>query len=63
MIPEAWVGKTVGELDIRNNHHINIMAFKQNGALDLSIRSDTNIPRQYDVGAGIYRDIQKCFHI
>ena len=64
MIPEAWVGKTVGELDIRNNHHINIMAFKQNGALDLSIRSDTKIPEGSTMLVlGSIRDIQKCFHI
>lgn len=64
MIPEAWVGKTVGELDIRNNHHINTMAFKQNGALDLSIRSDTKIPEGSTMLVlGSIRDIQKCFHI
>ena len=64
MIPEAWVGKTVGELDIRNNHHINIMAIKQNGALDLSIRSDTKIPEGSTMLVlGSIRDIQKCFHI
>lgn len=64
MLPEAWVGKTVGELDIRNNHHINIMAFKQNGALDLSIRSDTKIPEGSTMLVlGSIRDIQKCFHI
>lgn len=64
MIPEAWVGKTVGELDIRNNHHINIMAFKQNGALDLNIRSDTKIPEGSTMLVlGSIRDIQKCFHI
>ena len=64
MIPEAWVGKTVGELDIRNKHHISIMAFKQNGALDLSIRSDTKIPEGSTMLVlGSIRDIQKCFHI
>ena len=64
MIPEAWVGKTVGELDIRNNHHINIMAFKQNGALDLSIRSDTKIPEGSTMLVlGSSRDIPKCFYI
>lgn len=27
-VPENWVGRTVGQLDIRNKHNINIMAFK-----------------------------------
>ena len=30
-IPEKWKGKTVGQLDIRNKHNINIMAFKHRG--------------------------------
>ena len=43
-IPEKWIGKTVGQLDIRNIHNINIMALKHNGIMDLNIRSDTRIP-------------------
>lgn len=30
-IPMKWIGKTVGQLDIRNKHNINIMAFKHEG--------------------------------
>ena len=44
MIPKKWVGKTVGQLDIRNSHNINIMAFKHNGEMDMNIKSDTFIP-------------------
>lgn len=66
MIPEKWVGKTIGQLDIRNNHNINIMAFKHNGEMDMSIRSDTLIPEEGDntmLVLGTIKDIQKCFHI
>ncbi len=64
MIPKDWVGKTVGQLDIRNNHNINIMAFKHNGSMNLSIKSDTRVPEDDTMLVlGSIRDIQKCFHI
>ena len=64
LIPKDWIGKTVGELDIRNKHNINIMAFKRDGIMNLSIRSDTEIPAHDTMLVlGNIRDIQKCFHI
>ena len=30
-IPDAWIGKTVGELDIRKEYNVNIMALRCNG--------------------------------
>ena len=30
-VPEGWVGKTIGQLDVRKRHHINILAIKQDG--------------------------------
>ena len=64
LIPKDWIGKTVGELDIRNKHNINIMAFKCDGIMNLSIRSDTEIPAHDTMLVlGNIRDIQKCFHI
>ena len=63
-IPEKWIGKTVGQLDIRNIHNINIMALKHNGIMDLNIRSDTHIPQNHTMLVlGSLKDIQKCFHI
>lgn len=65
-IPEKWIGKTVGQLDIRNSHNINIMAFKHNGEMDMNIRFDTLIPEDGDntmLVLGTMKDIQKCFHI
>ena len=63
-IPDSWIGKTVGQLDIRNRNNINIMAFKHCGIMNLSIRSDTEIPADDTMLVlGNIRDIQKCFHI
>ena len=63
-IPKNWIGKTIGQLDIRNKHHINIMALKSEGDLDLNVRADTVIPGDKTrLVLGNMKDIQKCFHI
>ena len=63
-IPGEWIGKTVGELDIRQKYKINIMALKNDGQIDMDISSDTRLTgRETMMVLGHYRDIQKCFHI
>ena len=63
-VPENWVGRTVGQLDIRNKHNINIMGFKHMGVMNLNIKSDTPVPENNTMLVlGNIRDIQKCFHI
>ncbi|WP_274421168.1 potassium channel family protein [Blautia sp. XA-2221] len=63
-VPENWVGRTVGQLDIRNKHNINIMAFKHRGVMNMNIKSDTPVPENNTMLVlGNIRDIQKCFHI
>lgn len=63
-IPKDWQGKTVGNLDIRKKHNINILGIKLNGQLNLNVSTDTILP---DDGTllvlGKNKDIQKCFHI
>lgn len=64
MTPREWMGKTVGELDVRNKHNINIMGFKHDGVMNLSIGSNSIIPTDDTMLVlGSIRDIQKCFHI
>jgi trk system potassium uptake protein TrkA len=63
-IPRTWIGKSVGQTDIRRRYNINIMAVKKNGKLDLAITPET----VFEEGAkllvlGNLRDIGKCFHI
>lgn len=63
-IPEHWIGKTVGEIDIRKKYKINIMALKINGKIDLTIHSDTLLEKDKTMLVlGDHMDIQKCFHI
>lgn len=63
-VPEHWIGKTVGELDIRKKYNLNIMALKQAGRLDLSITPDTRMVQgQTMLVLGTIKEVQRVFHI
>lgn len=63
-VPAAWVGRTVGEINIRKKYNINIMALKRNGKLELTITPDTCFTQDAAMLVlGKNKDIQKCFHI
>lgn len=64
-VPAAWVGKTVGQLDVRKRYHVSIMAIKQNGKFSMTvITPETLLPAQSTILVlGTHRDMQKCFHI
>ncbi len=63
-VPPSWVGKTIGQLDVRKTHNINIMGVKQNGALQLSITPDTLLHADGTLLVlGTNKAIQKCFRI
>lgn len=63
-VPKSWVGKTVGQLDVRNKHNVNIMALKDNGKMNLNISSGTMFSGMGTILVlGNIKDIQKCFHI
>ena len=62
--PVNWIGKTIGQIDIRKKFGINIMAIKQDGKLCLTIHPDTVLNEgETMLVLGEYKDIQKCFHI
>ena len=62
--PANWIGKTIGQIDIRKKFGINIMAIKQDGKLCLTIHPDTVLNEgETMLVLGEYKDIQKCFHI
>ncbi len=64
-VPDNWVGKTIGQLDIRKRFHVNIMAIKQDGKFSMTvIAPDTCLPAHSTILVmGTQRDIQKCLHI
>ena len=63
-IPEEWLGKTIGQLDIRKKYDINIMALKTNDIMNLEISSDTQLLKGSTMLVlGETKHIQKCFHM
>ncbi|MGN0352460.1 MAG: potassium channel family protein [Roseburia sp.] len=63
-VPTAWIGRTVGEINIRQKYNINIMAVKKNGKMDLTITPETSFTEGEAVLVlGNNKEIQKCFHI
>ena len=63
-VPEGWIGKTVGELDIRKKYSINIMATKENGKINMAVSPDTVLTDNITLLVlGAYKELQKCFRI
>ena len=63
-VPAAWVGKSVGELDIRRKFGINILGIKRAGKTDVSVTPDTILSDDITILAlGEYKALQKCFRI
>ena len=63
-VPEAWVGKSVGELDVRRKFGINILGIKRAGKTDVSVTPDTVLSDDITILAmGEYKALQKCFRI
>lgn len=63
-VPEGWIGKTVGELDIRRKYSINIMATKENGKINMAVSPDTILTDNITLLVlGAYKELQKCFRI
>ncbi len=63
-IPKAWLGKTIGQVDIRKKFSINILAVKTGRKLDSFITPDTLLSEEKTLMVmGKYKDLQKCFRI
>ena len=63
-VPEKWIGKSVGEVDVRKKHGINIMAVKRSGKMDMNITPQTIFTLNDTILVlGNRKNMQKCFHI
>ena len=64
MVPEDWVGKTIGELDVRKRYHINILAIKERGVMNAMITPDVRLMENETIlMLGKTKEIYKKFHI
>ena len=63
-IPESWIGRTIGQIDIRKKYSINIIGVRKNGELDMSLTSETVLEAGSTMLVlGRYKELQKCFRI
>ncbi len=63
-VPKEWIGKSVGQLDVRRRFGINILGIKRAGKTDVSVMSDTILSEDITILAlGEYKALQKCFRI
>ena len=63
-IPDEWIGRSVGELDIRRRYNINILAVKKEREDSVTISVDTVLEADSTLLVlGDYKAIQKFFHI
>ena len=63
-VPGDWIGKTIGELDIRKKYSISILAIKTDGKMNMAIGPDMELSSEDTLLVlGTYKDMQKCFRI
>ncbi|BAK48579.1 MAG: TrkA family potassium uptake protein [Lachnospiraceae bacterium] len=61
-VPVEWSGKSIGALNVRRKHHVNILAVKRNGVLDPEIMATTVLEEgEVLMVLGSTKAIQKCF--
>lgn len=63
-LPQNWIHKTVGEIDIRKKYGINIMGVRRNGKLQLQVTAETQFLLQDTIFVlGNYEKLQKYFKL
>ena len=63
-VPEAWAGKTIGQLDIRRKYQVSILAVKRGGRVDVAVTPDTVLsPELTMLVLGESRALQRCFRL
>ena len=63
-VPTDWIGKSIGQIDIRKRYGLNIMAVKQNGKMNLTVTPETILREDVTMLVlGERKSMQKCFKI
>lgn len=62
--PKQWIGKTIGELDVRRKYNLNILGIKTGNEPRFDVTSSTVIKEGEKLMVlGDYKEAQKCFKI
>ena len=63
-MPADWCNHTIGELQIRQNYHVNVLGIKQKGALNVEITPQTRLVAEDTILViGRHEDMHKYFQI
>ena len=63
-VPEEWLGKTIGELDVRRKCNINIIAVKDKGGVNIALSTDTLLKQDATILViGEHKAIKRWFNI
>lgn len=63
-VPDNWIGKSIGKIDIRKKYNINILALKEYGNMNMAITPDTVLSSSITLLVlGDYKSLQKCFKL
>ena len=63
-VPDNWIGKSIGKIDIRKKYNINILALKEYGKMNMAITPDTVLSSNISMLVlGDYKSLQICFKI
>lgn len=63
-VPQAWVGKSIAEIDIRRKYNVNIIATKKSGKINAVVTADTVLSEEETLLVlGGYKALRKCFDI
>ncbi len=63
-IPQEFEGHTIEELNLRKKYNINILGFRINGKLNMSVKAENVVQKGTSMMVlGKPDDIQRCFHL
>ena len=63
-VPKDWIGKTIGEIDIRKKYGINILGIKDGKKLNVNVTPSQILSLELSLLVmGDYKQLKKCFKI
>ena len=63
-VPKDWIGKTIGEIDIRKKYGINILGIKDGKKLNVNVTPSQILGLELSLLViGDYKELKKCFKI
>ena len=61
-VPPSWIGHSLGELNIRKKYHLNVLAVKNDGSMEITLGPEFMFSENEIVLLlGSQEDVQRCF--